>query len=210
MKNNFLIYLLITVAIIAFWDSIFFYPIKIFVVYLHESSHALATILTGGQVRSISISPDESGYCESMGGIKWIIIPAGYIGSMIFGCLIFIFSMKNVKVISYFLSICMLILTILFVKNTFGFIIGISFPIILFITYKINIEINKYFVQIIGLICIIYSIIDIKDDLIMNTISGSDACAMSQYIPLPPFIWGLIWMIISGVIAYKTIKYTFK
>ena len=44
------------------------HPLKIFVVFIHEASHALATVLTGGRVVSMVVTPWESGYVQSVGG----------------------------------------------------------------------------------------------------------------------------------------------
>ena len=46
---------------ILFWNAWPLYPFKLLVVLMHESSHALATLLVGGSVERIAISPDEGG-----------------------------------------------------------------------------------------------------------------------------------------------------
>ena len=37
------------------------YPLRIFATFIHEGGHALATVLTGNAVQSLSVSPDGSG-----------------------------------------------------------------------------------------------------------------------------------------------------
>ncbi|MBL8032362.1 MAG: M50 family metallopeptidase [Leptospiraceae bacterium] len=75
------------VLLIFFWQSPALKPLKLFVVFLHETSHAIATILTGGQLSAISIEWDESGatYAASGKGIFFLIAIAGYIGSILWG-----------------------------------------------------------------------------------------------------------------------------
>ena len=46
-----------------FWDTIFIYPIKLFVVALHEFSHGVAAILTGGSIVRIEIDYRIGGLC---------------------------------------------------------------------------------------------------------------------------------------------------
>ncbi|MBS0616568.1 MAG: M50 family metallopeptidase [Spirochaetes bacterium] len=77
----------LTVLLIFFWQSPLLKPFKLFVVFLHETSHALATLLTGGQLAAIAIEWDESGatYAASGKGIFFIIAIAGYIGSILWG-----------------------------------------------------------------------------------------------------------------------------
>ncbi|GAC1466805.1 MAG: hypothetical protein PVSMB7_12640 [Chloroflexota bacterium] len=57
------------------------YPFALFVTLVHETGHALATMVTGGSVDSIMIRPDLSGATGISGGIEAIIAPAGYLGA---------------------------------------------------------------------------------------------------------------------------------
>ena len=47
---------------------------------VHELSHGLAALLTGGRFVQFTITPDASGLATSAGGWRWLIIPAGYLG----------------------------------------------------------------------------------------------------------------------------------
>lgn len=65
-------------------------PIDVFVTTLHEISHAIACLATGGQVSGLTIVNDNQGhggltFCD--GGIPFIYLQAGYLGTAIFGCL---------------------------------------------------------------------------------------------------------------------------
>jgi hypothetical protein len=61
------------------------YPFALFVTLIHESSHALATIATGGVVDQIQISPDLSGVTRTGGGLRPLIDSAGYLGATMAG-----------------------------------------------------------------------------------------------------------------------------
>src|SRR5512135_2171103 len=80
-----LILALLFIAVWLLWDTPIVYPIKIFVVFLHELGHALAALLTGGQVISIQIFPDEGGLTTTRGGWPFVILSSGYVGSLLFG-----------------------------------------------------------------------------------------------------------------------------
>ena len=73
------------IAVWLLWDTPVVYPIKIFVVVLHELGHAVAALLTGGQVVSIEIFPDEGGVTTTRGGWPFVILSAGYLGSLLAG-----------------------------------------------------------------------------------------------------------------------------
>ena len=49
------------------------YPFKLFVTFIHEGGHALATLGTLGSVEGIAIHPDTSGVTLSLGGMPIII-----------------------------------------------------------------------------------------------------------------------------------------
>ena len=64
------------------------YPLRIFATFIHEGGHALATVLTGNSVQSLSVSPDGSGEVYSLGSgllSGLLISSAGYLGTTAFG-----------------------------------------------------------------------------------------------------------------------------
>jgi len=47
--------------------KIILYPFKLLVTMLHEFGHAMGAIVTGGDVESIKINADGSGWCKTAG-----------------------------------------------------------------------------------------------------------------------------------------------
>src|SRR4026209_1782003 len=75
------------------------YPFRIFVTFIHEGGHALAALLTGNSVASLSVATNASGETyTTQGGIfsQVFISSAGYLGSMAFGALLLILIRKAV------------------------------------------------------------------------------------------------------------------
>src|SRR5690349_7803235 len=72
-----------------FWDSPALWPLKLLVVMMHESGHALATLLTGGAVERITLAAHQSGACLSRlpsGMLAQVAVySAGYVGSALAG-----------------------------------------------------------------------------------------------------------------------------
>src|SRR3712207_855059 len=69
------------------------YPFQLFVTFIHEGGHALAAVLTGNSVQSLSVSLDTSGLTETLvpqGGFfsRLLISSAGYLGAIGFGALL--------------------------------------------------------------------------------------------------------------------------
>src|SRR4029079_13098290 len=72
------------------YAEILAYPFRIFVTFIHEGGHAIAALITGNSVSSLSVTTNSSGATyTSQGGLisQLLISSAGYIGSMAFGAL---------------------------------------------------------------------------------------------------------------------------
>src|SRR5690242_10656645 len=76
------------------------YPFKIFVTFIHEGGHALAALVTGNSVFSLSVATDTSGetLTPPPGGFisQVFISSAGYLGAMAFGGLLLVLIRKAV------------------------------------------------------------------------------------------------------------------
>ncbi|MGI4790110.1 MAG: M50 family metallopeptidase [Janthinobacterium lividum] len=67
--------------------SALLYPLRLFVTFIHEGSHALAAALTGGFASQIQVMPDASGVTYTSGGFGPVIVMAGYVGASAYGAL---------------------------------------------------------------------------------------------------------------------------
>src|SRR5215210_6551336 len=88
--------LLIATAItIALWfipyTEWLVYPVRLFVTFIHEGSHALVALLTGGSVHSLTVAANGEGVVWSASS-NWISAlltsSAGYLGATFFGVLL--------------------------------------------------------------------------------------------------------------------------
>lgn len=193
---------------IILWNTPVLYPFKIFVVFIHESSHALASILTGGSVLQLSISPDESGFVRQIGGNSFLIASAGYIGSSVFGGLVLIFSEKQKNASYVFLALSILVgfMTIAYVRNWFGIIFGVSAAAAFWFLYSKNFGFKSYFLDFIGVTSSLYAIYDLTDFLIYD--ARTDAVILSEMTFIPAIIWALLWSIVTIFILFYCLKKT--
>lgn len=194
---------------LIFWNTIYLYPIKLFVVLAHEISHGIAAVVTGGSIVKIEISEQIGGACYTRGGLRLAVLPAGYLGSIIWGGLILTAASRTKadKAISVIIGLFVAAITLLFIRNAFGFIFGGCFgAIMVLLGIFAPMRVNDFILKFLGITSIGYAIIDIKDDLISRTVAGSDAYKMAEIIPLPPVVWGIIWIIIAIVSAVFFLK----
>ncbi|MEO0598128.1 MAG: M50 family metallopeptidase [Chloroflexota bacterium] len=81
------------VVVYILWNipqlDILLYPLALFTTYVHEAGHAVAALLTGGEVVAFAVNFDGSGYITRRGGWDWLIGPAGYLGAALFGSVLF-------------------------------------------------------------------------------------------------------------------------
>ncbi len=205
------VFTLVVMFIVAlvFWDYPFLYPLKLFVVLLHELGHGTAAVLTGGHIHRIELSANLGGACWSTGGIRALVLPAGYLGSMLFGGLILVGAARSRhdKLMAIVLGGAVLGLTVLFVRNTFGFLFGLAFGLVLMAAGKfLSPRVNDLMLKFLGLTSCMYAVVDIKEDLISRTVPGSDAYQMSQVFFLPPVFWGVLWILIALVVSAYLIR----
>ena len=203
----------ISLLTILLWKSIIIYPVKVFVVLLHEMSHGLAAILTGGKIIKIIITPELGGETVTTGGLKFIIASSGYLGSLFFGAMLF-YSAYNKKFSMWFntiLSIMILLFTVNFLEGSFTIIFSLAFALLLFLSPRVlNDLIHSYAMKILGLISSLYILIDIKEDLITLRILPSDAQMLADITGIPAFVWGLLWLAVTAVIIYYMYRFSYK
>src|SRR4051794_13260553 len=103
------------------------YPFQLFNTFVHELSHGLAAIGTGGSFRRFAVHADLTGEAWSAGGIRAIVSSAGYIGSAVVGGLLTILSARgfSAKKVLICLGLVLGLLCAIFVRNAFGIVTGL-------------------------------------------------------------------------------------
>lgn len=221
-KNTWMILGMFAVSIIT-WNTFFMYPIKLFVVGLHEISHGLAAILAGGKIDHIQVDKHIGGYCVytlpvSAGFFKQAFVAsAGYLGSMVWGAIIFIVAARTRfdRQLTFIIGLIMLVLWI-FVLRTgqlFGILFILGFAIFLLASARwLPGKFHDIFLKFLGLTSCLYALIDIKEDLIDRSGIGSDSDHVAQLIGAPSLSIpiGISWIILAVIILWFTLRISFK
>ena len=193
---------LILLAILFFWDSWLVYPLKVLVVFFHELSHGLAALLTGGSIVEIQLQKEQGGVCITQGGSRFVILTAGYLGSLLFGggILLLAARSKDDKAIVGALAVILLAVTLLFVRPWFGFgmIFGLgSGAVLILAAIYFSKDVNDWLLRVIGLVSCFYAVLDIKSDILDRPEAKSDAYMLSELTGIPTIVWGLLWIAIA-------------
>ncbi len=207
------------------------YPIRLFVTFIHEGGHALVSVLTGGSVQSLSVSPDGSGLVKSMSGSSLAVLlfsSAGYLGATAFGALLlglirFRFSPKIILegsalwigILTVFFGFIAPIIHIFsgdFSIGTFAFtiisgsIIAVGLVAIARYTSK---EFANFFVGFLAIQCILNAFFDLKTVFLITTSSANihnDAANMANVTGIPQPVWVLIWIGVSIAVVSVALR----
>ena len=192
--------LLLTAAVFVLWQTPAVAPLKILIVFFHEASHAVATFVTGGEVVSLSVSPNQGGLVISRGGSRFWILTAGYLGSLLIGVGLLIAAThgRADRKIMAFCGVIMLVIAGLYVRETFAlaFVIGTGIAMLLSARF-LGHNANDLFLRVIGLTSMIYVPYDIFSDTIARSNLPSDARMLAEEFGGTPQIWGVLWIVIS-------------
>ena len=185
------------------------YPFELVSTVFHEFGHALITLLTGGRVSAIEINPNESGVTRFIGGMRCLILPAGYLGSSLAGAtlLILSFGEKSAKFAAGGTGI-VLLATIYWAGTVFTVISGVFMVLAMGLVYFYAPRHLAKVILFMGVMGSIVSLLSIVSHLITNTIDGSDAVEFARHcsILVPSMVYGICWFIFaSGLIAFSMI-----
>ena len=214
-KMSFLFFFTIYFLLIwLLWETPIIYPIKIFVVFLHEISHGLMASATGGRIDQIILIPNQGGSCYCPGGNAFLTLSAGYLGSMAWGVLLVAASRYrriDPRHLTILLSTIVIVLTAAYLKNLFSIVFGILFGLsLLFVAMEFSRYQNQKLQLILGLTSCLYAILDIKSDILDRPTLRSDATMLHDLTGIPPVFWGFLWVTIAIFTCIHLIRWLYK
>jgi hypothetical protein len=196
------------------WDTPVVYPLKIFVVLLHEASHALVAVATGGSVHAITLDPRQGGATLTYGGNRFLTLSAGYLGSLAWGALMVEASRARripPKLVNALIGGVVVALTAFYVRSLFGVVFGIAFgAAMIAFSRRMSVALNKGLLLTLGMTSALYAILDIKSDILDRPNAMSDARMLSQITGVSTWAWGAIWIVIALVITALLFKRAYR
>jgi hypothetical protein len=192
------------------------YPFRIFVTFIHEGGHALAALLTGNSVASLSVAPNASGATlTTQGGpVSQIFISsAGYLSSMAFGALLLILIRKTVaaRIVLLACGIYVFGLTMIFglIKPLFSMngLSGIPFTLLAGIFISIGLvliarfasaRVATFFISFLAVQSVLNALFDLKTLFYLSSPFGqpvaTDAVNMAHVTGIPAIFWSVAWI----------------
>jgi hypothetical protein len=190
------------------------YPFQLIVTLVHELSHGLAALATGGRFIEFTMSPDASGLATTAGGWRWFIIPAGYLGAALFGGLMLILINRSTgtharRWLAIGLGVLFALMTVLFARNATAIGVGAIASLALFLLGVYGTPLLVLF----GLnFLAIQAVLNSVDSLLglMRLNSGpfklpNDAQSMSELTHVPAVAWAILWSLAALVILIGSV-----
>ncbi len=197
------------------------YPIQLFATFIHESSHALAALITGNSVMSLTVSPDTSGmvWSQSSGFSSLFISSAGYVGTTLFGTLLLVwmrFGLRS-RLALYLCSGLIAVMTVVFgfLAPFWNFLANVTFGSIVFTVFSGAILTAALFaiakfatdkwvnfsLAFLAVQCLLNSFFSLKTLFVISATSdaSSDAANMAAATGVPALAWVILWIAISLV-----------
>ncbi|MFW6089683.1 MAG: M50 family metallopeptidase [Gemmatimonadota bacterium] len=187
------------------WDTPAVLPLKLFVVFLHEISHGIAAVASGGRIDRIVIAADQSGACYCGGGSPFITLSAGYLGSLAWG-LVLVWLARFERLAPWTtaaVGVVMCLVTLLYVRTMFGLLFGLGGGAALLVAARrLPVPWNARLLYALGLTSALYAILDIKSDVIDRPELDSDARMLAELTGVPTVVWGSLWIGIALGVVY--------
>jgi hypothetical protein len=193
---------------LVFWNSPLLTPIKLLVVMGHESGHAVATLLVGGGVQRVVLSPDQSGACLSAlppGAWPTILVySAGYVGSAIAGAVLLIlaFRFRLARGVLAVYALWLAAMAVLFAGSAFtiAFCLGMAAVLAAGARWLPLLGV-RLLVLFLATFTGLYAVFDLRDDLWNATVRAhSDAALLAARTPVPALVWAALWSLASLLI----------
>jgi len=192
------------------WDTWLVTPLKLFVVLLHEISHGLMAVATGGAIEKIVVTPDLGGACYCGGGDAFLTLSAGYLGSLLWGAALVLLALRLTRGSSWItgaIGVFIGLVTLLYVRNPFGLAFGLGFAAALVAVARyLSPAANTRVLWVLGLTSCMYAVLDIKSDVLDRPELRSDARMLAEMTGVPTVAWGGLWIATALFVCWLLLR----
>lgn len=212
-----LLALFLAVAL-AFWDSPVLLPLKLLVVMMHETGHALATLLVGGTVQKVTIAVNQSGECLSYlppgWGAKVLVYSAGYLGSALAGggLILATFRFRASRWVLGGLCLWLLAMATFYAGDLFTMLFCVGTALALGIGARLlPVSVVDLVNLFLAAFSALYVLFDLREGL-WNPAARehSDAALLAKLTYVPAIVWAVIWTLLAlsllGLFAWRSVR----
>jgi len=198
----------IVVGSVFLWDTPVLTPFKLLAVMGHETGHALAAKLVGGDVNQVTVRLNQSGECLSSipDGFfaRVLVYSGGYVGSAIIAVLLLVltFRFNARRAMLGAAAVWLTVMAVFYGRDLFtlGFCLGMA---VLFAAGAkwLPVELVGALNLFIATFTALYAAMDLKDDLWTSQVRAmSDAQLLANVTIVPAIVWAFLWTLVSVAI----------
>ncbi len=225
--------LLIAAAIsVVLWfipfAEILTYPFRIFVTFIHEGGHAIAALLTGNSVDSLSVAANASGETyTTQGGLfsQMFVSSAGYIGSMAYGALLLILIRRSIAARAVLIGSAGIVLALTIIYGVFKPVVsggawaGIPFTLMAGTLLSVGLvavakfasaRLASFFVSFLAVQLVLNALLDLKTVFFLSSPFApavpTDAMNMANATGIPAIFWAVSWITLSLGILWLAMR----
>ena len=226
--------LLLTAAVISIvlwfipFAELLTYPFRLFVTFIHEGGHAIAALLTGNSVESLSIATNASGetYTSQGGTISQILVAsAGYLSSMAYGALLLVLIRRSIAARVVLIGSAAVVLALTLIYGLFKPLMsgiawsGIPFTLLAGTLLTVGLvavarlassRVATFFVSFLAVQCILNALLDLKTVFFLSSPFApsvpTDALNMANATGIPAMFWSVIWIAIALGILFVSMR----
>ena len=184
------------------WGTWATWPVQLFVVFVHETGHAIATLLTGGEVEGMTINRWLGGQTYARGGIPLITLQAGYAASVGFGAAMVVAAArpKTARGSLAGLAVLTIVCGLAFARP----VVGLALPFAMgtglalaWIARDASEQTVRWVLIYLATVSALYSLVDIREDVLHLSGGGrvTDATLLEARTGIPAILWGLGWAV---------------
>ena len=207
----------VVLATYLLWGTWATYPVQLFVVFVHESGHAIVTILSGGEVEGMTINRWLGGSTYSRGGAPFFVLQAGYLASALFGAAMILAAARpktargSLGGLAALTAVCGLA----FARPIFG----LAFPfamlaagLIGWAAWSGSDAVVRWLLVYLATVSSLYVLVDIREDLLHWTSGGhvTDAVLLERRTMIPALLWGLGWALAALALLVVALQRAFR
>lgn len=195
-----------------------FYPFRLLNTFVHELSHGLAALLTGGRFERFVVHPNREGLAHIRGGNRFLVVSAGYLGPALFGGGLILLSATTLAVTSILIGLgaALAVACLVFVRNLFGFAAGLMLAVSLGAAgWYLSEQAAAFLFALLAMqmpLAAANSLVDLlrisagpvrRDQL-------SDAQVLARDTGIPAVVWALLWLLFAVAVVVLTVTVAYR
>lgn len=204
------------------------YPFRIFVTFIHEGGHAIAALLTGNTVDSLSVAANASGETyTTQGGLisQMFVSSAGYVGSMAYGALLLILIRRSITARAVLIGSAAIVFALTMIYGVFKPVVsggawsGIPFTLLAGSVLTVGLiavarfasaRVASFFVSFLAVQLVLNALLDLKTVFFLSSPFApavpTDAMNMANATGIPAMFWAVSWIALSIGILWLAMR----